>query len=276
MIMKINSFFILYIIAFLASPVQAWSQKKAEMIATRWAEKPVLVDGLINDWKDSLDLYNEETKLYYSLSNDNENIYLALKNSSQEGLTRILARGISFSANFESNKKTPPTVTFPILDRTPGKKQNDAERPEPKEIQRRIISKIKEIKVEGFKEIVDGGISLYNTYGIKAATAFDENNNMIQEIAIPLRLLGIEPGSTDLITYRIRIDGFQGPAATQQRDRNDYEDMYGGSYGRRYNGRYGRNYNGMYGGMPRSNYSYTKTNATPEFFIKSALAVGRK
>ncbi len=273
MMIKINSFFILCISTFLAIPVQGWSQKKAELINTRWAEKPVQVDGFITDWKDSLDLYNEETKLYYSLSNDNENIYLAIKNNSQEGLTKILARGISFSANFENNKKNPPTVTFPILDRTPGKKVIETEQPEPKEIQRRIISKIKEINVLGFKELVDGGISLYNTYGIKAATAFDEKNNMIQEVAIPLSLLGIEPGSTELITYRIRINGFQGPAATQQRDMNDYEDMYGGSYGGRYDGRYGRNYNGMYGGMPRRNYSYSKTITTPEFFIKSTLAV---
>ena len=139
MMIKINSFFILCISTFLAIPVQGWSQKKAELINTRWAEKPVQVDGFITDWKDSLDLYNEETKLYYSLSNDNENIYLAIKNNSQEGLTKILARGISFSANYESNKKTPPTVTFPILDRTPGKKVIETEQPEPKEIQKRII-----------------------------------------------------------------------------------------------------------------------------------------
>jgi hypothetical protein len=273
MMIKINSFFILCISTFLAMPVQGWSQKKAEIITTRWAEKPVQVDGFITDWKDSLNLYNEETKLFYSLSNDHENIYISIKNNSQVGLTKIIARGISFSANYESNKKTPPTVTFPILDRTPGKKVIETEQPEPKEIQKRIISKIKEINVEGFKELVDGGISLYNTYGIKAATAFDEKNNMIQEFAIPLRLLGIEAGSTELITYRIRINGFQGPAAIQQRDMNDYEDMYGGSYGGRYNGRYGRNYNGMYGGMPRRNVFYSKTITIPEFFIKSTLAV---
>ena len=103
MMIKINSFFILYISTFLAMPVQGWSQKKAEIITTRWAEKPVQVDGFITDWKDSLNLYNEETKLFYSLSNDHENIYFAIKNNSQEGLTKILARGISFSANYESN-----------------------------------------------------------------------------------------------------------------------------------------------------------------------------
>jgi lipoprotein-anchoring transpeptidase ErfK/SrfK len=253
-------------------PSKAWSQKKAEIIKTRWAEKSIEVNGILSDWKDSLDLYNADTKLFYSIANDHENIYLAVKNSSEDNLTKILARGISFTVNFENTKKIAPTVTFPVLDRTPGKKQVEIEQPEAKEIQRRIISKIKEIKVEGFKELVDGGISLYNTYGIKAAMSFDEKNNMIQEIAIPLRLLGIESGSTELITYRIRINGFQGSASIQQRDMNDYDDLYGGTYGDRFNRRSGRNYNGMYGGMPRRNYLSTNTTNSTEFFIKSALA----
>lgn len=267
---KINISFIIYVFAFLVSPMLGWSQKKAEVIKNIWAEKAILIDGSISDWKDSLELYNPETKLYYAISNDHENIYLALRNSSQENLTKILARGISFTVNYENNKKAAPTVIFPVLDRTPGKKQADSEQPEPEEIQRRIISRIKEIKVEGFKELVDGGISLYNTYGIRAAMAF-ENNEMIQEIAIPLRLIGIEPNHKDLITYRIRINGFEGSTTIQQRDMSYYDDMYGGAYGGRY-GRYGRNYNGMYGGMPRRNYPSTKISTSTEFFVKSTLA----
>ncbi len=263
---------LVFLSALFVNSFPAWSQKKAELITTKWAPNAIQVDGLLNDWNDTLSLYNDATKLYYSLANDEENIYLAVKNGSKEGLTKILARGISISANIESDKKNPATVTFPVLDRTPGKKQNATEQPEPKEIQKRILSKIKEIRVEGFKEIIDGGISLYNTYGIKAAAAFDSKDNLVQEITIPLRLLGIDPGRTEPITYRIRINGFQGPATTQKRDMNDFDDMYGGAYGRRYNGRYGRNYGGMYGGMPSRNYTGNKMQTTAEFLIKSSLA----
>ncbi len=272
MMIKIKTFSILFLSVFLISSFPAWSQKKAELIATKWAGHPIIVDGLLNDWDDSLSLYNDAAKLYYNIANDDENIYLAIKNGSKESLTRILARGISFSANIESNKKTPAMVTFPVLDRTPGKKRNETEQPEPEEIQKRILEKIKEIRVDGFKEIIDGGISLYNTYGIKAAAAFDSKNNLVQEIAIPLRLLGIETGRTEPVTYSIRINGFQGPAAAQQRDMNEFDDMYGGRYGGRYNGRYGRNYGGMYGGMPSRNYPAARISTSTEFFIKSVLA----
>ncbi len=267
-----NFFFHSLSIMLLFSSIPAHSQKKAELITSIWADKPILIDGMLNDWNDSLGLYNDATKLYYNIANDDENIYLAIKNGAPESLTRILARGISFSANIE-NKKIPAMITFPLLDRTPGKKLNETEPPEPEEIQRRILERIKQIRVDGFKEIIDGGISLYNTYGIKAAAAFDSKNNLIQEIAIPLRLLGIEPGRTEPITYGIRINGFQGPAAVQQRDMNAFDDMYGGRYGGRYNGRYGRNYDGMYGGMPSRNYPPARISTSTEFFIKSTLAV---
>lgn len=264
---KIKFFLVLSLSIFLFADLPAYSQKKAELVKSLWAGKPILIDGQINDWNDSLTLYNEAAKLYYNIANDDENIYLAIKNGAPESLTRILARGISFSANIE-NKKVPAMVTFPLLDRTPGKKRSETEQPEPEEIQRRILERIKEIRVDGFKEIIDGGISLYNTYGIKAAAAFDSKNNLIQEIAIPIRLLGIEPGRIEPITYGIRINGFQGPAAVQQRDMNAFDDMYGGRYG----GRYGRNYGGMYGGMPSRNYPPARISTSTEFFIKSQLA----
>lgn len=267
---KINFFFIFYIAAFLVNPAQAWSQKKAAIIKTLWAENPIMVDALLSDWKDSLSLYSEETKLYYNISNDDKNIYFAIKNSSEENLTKILARGISITVNYENAKTIAPTITFPILDRTPGKKPAETDQSDPKEIQKRVISKIKEIRVAGFKELVDGGVSLYNTYGIKAAMSFDDNDDMIQEIAIPMRLLGIEPDRTEPITYRIKVNGFEGTSVVQQRDMNYFDDMYGGIYGGRY-GRYGRRYNDMYGGMPRRTYT-TKISTSTEFFIKSTLA----
>lgn len=252
---------------FLLAVQTTWAQKKAETIPTRWVDQAPVIDGRLNDWKDSLDHYNNSAKLYYSLSNDNENIYLAIKNNSRENLTAILATGISFSANIESNKKNPPKITFPIIDRTPGKKRNTTEQPEQEEIQKEILSRIKEVRVNGFKEIIDGGISLYNTYGIKAATGFDSKNNLVQEIAIPLSLLGLQSGNTEPVSYSIRINGFQGPAIRQERDM--YNDMYRGRYGRNYGGMY----RGMYGGMPGGSYTTRPQSTAVEFFIRSPLAV---
>lgn len=267
MMAKKSKFLVLLTTLFMLTAQVIWAQKKAETILTKWADQAPVIDGQLNDWKDSLELYNNSAKLYYSLSNDDENIYLAIKNNSRENLMMILATGITFSANIESNKKNPPKIIFPIIDRTPGKKRNTEEQPEPEEIQKEILSRINEVRVSGFKEIIDGGISLYNTYGIKAATGFDSKNNLVQEIAIPLSLLGLQSGNTEPIVYSIRVNGFQGPAVRQER--NMYNDMYGGRYGRNYGGMY----RGMYGGMPGGSYMVKPPSTAVEFFIKSPLAV---
>lgn len=238
----------------------AFSQKKAETIMSRWADKPVLADGLLNDWPDTLSLYNNDAGLYYSLSNDSQNIYLALRSASRESLTRILIRGISFSANIEK-KKEAPTVTFPVPDRTPGRSRDTKAQPDMQEALQQLLEKVKDIRVQGFKEIIDGSISLENTYGIRAAAAFDHNNNLVQEIIIPLKLLNLSADTTGPVTYRIRVNGIQEPPGRMAPGQADPRQRMGGMYGR-----------GMYGGNFPQRLPQNKLLSTKEFYIKSSLA----
>lgn len=243
--------------ALLVNASPAFSQKKADLIATKWAKQPIVADGLLNDWQDSLLSYNEETKLHYSLANDETNIYLALKSASKEDLSKILAGGISFSANIENKKKDPATVIFPVLDRTPGKNRNVKEQPEMEEMQKRVLSRIKDIKVTGFKEIIDGGISLQNSYGIRAAAAFDKNGNLVQEIIIPLSLLNLSLTGNELVTYYIKVNGVQSAAGSMPQGQNNQRQSAGGMYGGQY---------------PQRNTQFNKSLVASGFYIKSRLA----
>ncbi|MEJ7693376.1 hypothetical protein [Daejeonella sp.] len=235
----------------------AFSQKKAEMINTRWANSPIVADGSLSDWPDSLSLFNEATNLYYSLANDDKNVYLAIRSASKQDLTKILAGGISFSANIEGKKKDPATVIFPIIDRTPGKSRNTKEQPEPEEMQKQILSRIKDIKVTGFKEIIDGGISLQNTYGIRAAASFDKNNNLIQEIIIPLSLLNLSTANAGEVTYSIKVNGLKVPSVGMDQRQTAQRQPMGGMNG---------------GQFPPRNSAMNKLLTSTEFYIKSRLA----
>lgn len=235
----------------------AFSQKKAELINTKWAQNPVIADGSLSDWPDSLTLFNEATNLYYSLANDDKNVYLALRSASKQDLTKILAGGISFSANIEGKKKDPATVIFPVLDRTPGKSRNTKDQPDVEEMQKQILSRIRDIKVAGFKEIIDGGISLQNTYGIRAAASFDKNNNLIQEIIIPLSLLNLSTANASEVTYSIKVNGLQGPAVGMNQRQTAQRQPMGGMYG---------------GQFPPRNTAMNKLLTSTEFYIKSRLA----
>jgi hypothetical protein len=125
-------------------------------------------------------------------------------------------------------------------------------------MQKQILSKIKDIKVTGFKEIIDGGISLQNTYGIRAAASFDKNNNLVQEIIIPLNLLNLSIAEGGEVTYSIRVNGLQVPAerVTNQRQTSQRQQM-GGMYGNQF---------------PPRNSAMNKLLTSTEFYIKSRLA----
>ena len=238
----------------------SYSQKKADLITTRWAFNPVVADGTLTDWPDSLTMFNEETNLYYGLANDNKNVYLAIRSASKQDLTKILAGGISFSANIEGKKKDAPTVIFPVLDRTPGKSRNTREQPDVDERQKQILSKIKDIKVSGFKGIIDGAISLQNTYGIRAAASFDKNNNLVQEIIIPLSLLNLSTGNSGEVTYSIRVNGLRTPSPVVNQRQTTQRQPMGGMYGNQF---------------PQRNSAINKLLTSTEFFIKSRLATSQ-
>src|SRR5690606_17565380 len=97
------------------------AQRKAMLIETSWAKTGIEIDGRLDDWKDSLDHFNPASGIFFSLANDQDHVYFALKTAEPGLLTKIIMSGISFSANTELDKKNPPKVLFPILDRTPGK-----------------------------------------------------------------------------------------------------------------------------------------------------------
>lgn len=233
---------------------KSFSQRKGETLASRWALAPVVADGQLNEWPDTLSRYNDNSKIYYDIANDDKNLYLAIRSGSREALSKILMAGITISANLESNKKDPPRVVFPILDRTPGKPGARREQPSVEEMQKETIARIKDIRVFGFNDIVDGPVSLQNTYGIRAAAAFHSQSSLVQEITIPLSQLNIDP-KADPVTYSIRINGLEIPSSQRAIDP------------RRSMG-YGYGYPGQYYPVPQVNRALAPT----EFSFKIKLA----
>ena len=258
----------LLFVAALTLSLNSYSQKRnEEVFITKWAPKNLKVDGKLNDWTDSL-LFNETTKLSYTISSNDSTIFVGIKNKDLRELTKILSSGISFSVNTQGKKKALATITFPIAERPAVRvipKFKDAV-PSPEEIKKmnkEMLSRVKSIKINGFKEIMDGTISLYNTYGIKAATTFNEKDELEIELAIPLSSLGIDQNFKDPIFYNIKVNG---PARSVNPGGRDLSN--GRSGGMNNGGRMG---GGMYdrrmGGIDRN-----KTFSSSEFWIKSTLA----
>jgi hypothetical protein len=159
----------------------------------------VKIDGDLKDWGDSLRYYNEEKKLNYTLANDKDNLYMAIRFNDRSEKMRVLGAGITFSIDTKGKKKDTYTLTYPVV--TPGEggqtfaamrkpttegvSQEDRD-----ELTRERLTKLHNIKVSGFKDIEGDMITTSNTYGIKVAINYDADGFLVYEATIPLKFFG--------------------------------------------------------------------------------------
>ncbi len=236
--MKLISFTSLLLMAAPALLAQESSKKLKDIQNESFlAPSPVKIDGKVREW-DGFQAYNKSTHLYYTLSNDDQNLYLVIKTSDLTTNAKIGAGGLTFAVNTAGKKKEQDafSLTFPVPQRpqfrqggggamagggartvnfTVGDRggsgggaqgQDSAMR---KAMQERVINNAKEIKVSGFKDIQDSLIAIYNDYKIKAAIDYDKDNAFIYELAVPLKLLGLEAGDKKELAYNIKLNGLQ-------------------------------------------------------------------
>lgn len=195
----------------------------------------IKIDGKNNEWNNSFQALNKRTNIFYTVSNDENNLYLVVKSTDIGNNTKILAGGITFSVNPDGKKKEKEsiTLTYPVVKRgnlrggggqggmrrqmgvTAGAaggqvstKQRDSMMAA---MQRTQLAQIKEIQISGFKNTTDTLVSIYNEYGIKAFASIDNENNFFYEMAIPLVSLGISKDNATEFVYNIKLNGLQLP-----------------------------------------------------------------
>lgn len=219
---------LLVIAAAATLPAKAQKLKDVQEISAA-APPQIRVDGKNKEWNDGFLAHNKRTNIFYTLCNDDKNLYLVIKSDNVENNAKILAGGITFSVNADGKKKQKESInlTYPLISRTDRRGQGGgggrrgmgrggdrnaaqtaAERDSIAAATQQIqLAQVKEIKVTGFKDITDTLISIYNEYGIKASASIDKDRLFFYEMAIPLGKLGISPGSE--FAYNIKVNGLE-------------------------------------------------------------------
>ncbi len=289
--MKKNS---LFTILFLLSGYQLFAQShlKDVQATSIWAPAGVKIDGRINEWEDSFQAYNKSTRLFYTISNNEKYLYLAVTSTDAGNNTKIAAGGITLTINTAGKKKDKNaySLTYPVISRAgrgrgqrgsrSGAAQTDA--PDTAAINaahRQFISSAKEIKVLGFKDMDDTLISIYNEYGIKVAIGYDTLGNYSYELAIPLKVLGISPDSIKEIAYNIKVNGlqvnmggaFKGLAAGGDNGGGGFGGG-GGGFGGGGGGRRGGGAGGRNSGGASNNIDFADLTTPTDFWAKYTLA----
>jgi hypothetical protein len=187
------------------------------------APPKVKIDGKLDEWGNTFQAYNKTTKVFYTLSNDDKNLYLIVRSTDVQNNTKIMGGGVTLTINIADKKKEENaySVKFPVLERSNlrGLRRprgassttvmDSASMAEAAAARKQAIAAIKEISVLGFKDITDTLISIYNTYGIKASAGYDENANLQFELSIPLSLLSLSTDKPKEFAYNIKVNGIQ-------------------------------------------------------------------
>ncbi|HVI43795.1 MAG TPA: hypothetical protein VM802_02965 [Chitinophaga sp.] len=176
--------------------------------SNQWAPANVRIDGQPTEWPKPLQFYNNDTKLFYTIANDKENLYVIVSVPDAQSQVKIMRSGLTFSVNASGKKKGGASLTFPLITEaavTPDVPEESRQRVAA-EWKKQSLANVKEIKVDGFTGVTDGNIPTDNKFGIRAAASLDAAGNLVCEFALPLSAAGITPGTDKPVAYHFRVN----------------------------------------------------------------------
>jgi hypothetical protein len=196
----------------------AFSQKLPAIQETSiWAPANAKADARLNEWNDTFQAYNKTTTVYYTVANDDKNLYLVIKSTDQTNNNKIIGGGINFTINTDGKKKEKDafTIMYPVVNianlrnqmmrRMGGNNGQPLDSAAIAGMRKQAISMAKEIKLIGFKDVPDSLVSIYNEYGIKAAIDYDTKGALTYEMAIPLKYMHLSGGAS--FAYNLKLNG---------------------------------------------------------------------
>ncbi len=180
-----------------------------------YAPANVKIDGNPAEWGGQLQAYNKNVSLYYTMANNNDNLYLVVQATDKIIVDKILGGGITLTITAGKNKRSDPiNVSSPVLPPASRVKitqiLRDPEFMANKDLpglNKDLTAEFKEFDLRGFPAIKETPLSVYNEYGIKMTGLLDINKAYTWELAIPMKYLDQLVGSSDDLNYSIRLNG---------------------------------------------------------------------
>jgi hypothetical protein len=186
----------------------------------------VKIDGKATEWG-QYQAYNKATVVYYSIANDNENLYLLVKAEKANMIKKSIMAGITLIVNRSAKKNDTlgqVSITFPLIPRKEQFKINEdvdkmhrdvkdtASMSRRADTLMRLANKdidatSKMIFIKGVKDIADTLLSIYNEENVQAASRFDNKMNYIYELSVPLKYLGFSMDKRGPFAYHVKLNG---------------------------------------------------------------------
>lgn len=223
---KDTSYSLQLIIVLMSLSTVAFTQKlpKVQTSSIRVPESGK-IDGKTTEWNDLFQAYNSGNHIYYTLSNDDNNLYLTARMDGILGSIKIFKGGLTFTIIPLSKEADGLSITFPVIsNRRTGEiedgeggplylysilksneKANTAKTAPLVSSANNAIKNYKEIHIKGVPGISDPLLSIYNIQDIMVGASLDKSMRYTYELAIPLKYL--EAGISDVksLKYNIKL-----------------------------------------------------------------------
>jgi len=210
--MKKIILFCLALIAFAGAKSQKIPNKQEASVR---APAGVKVDGKATEWGD-FKAYNSAIEVYYTIANDDKNLYLVIQATDPLVARKIIAGGITFSIGIPGKENV--AVTYPLYDRTNPPNFNlknkasfaaNSARADSfmTASNKEIVRNARQIKVIGFKTFTDTLLSIYNEEGVTVTAQFNNRLAYTYELALPLKYLNVTAVKGDRLNYTIKLNG---------------------------------------------------------------------
>ncbi len=203
------------LIAFIALSFNGLAQ--SDVSKARWNSKEIVIDGNDREWAKPLNFYDDKTGLLFAISNDNQNLYLAFSCNNEFKMRKLMNAGWSVElSSKEKNRKFNATLTFPAL-----KMEGIGVKRPGSEFEKKVPGnpfikgyqlQLQSVTTKGFLSS-PAEVKLHNRSGIDIAVGADSLQDLICEIAIPVKELMAENSVqlNELITMSVIVNAMERP-----------------------------------------------------------------
>ncbi len=218
----------------------------------RWPAKKIIADGNNSEWKKPLNLYDAITGLFFTMANDSNYLYLCITNNDERKVTKLMKAGwrIALSSK-EKKKRFETSIAFPGVPAIsePGKDEGVTQVESAAFKSQVALYKlsVQSVKTSGFVS-ANGDIALQNNNGMIIGIGTDSSQEIIFELAIPLKELFPDNNAAlhEEMTLGMTVHPLKKPAYHGDPDGRDLVGK-GGKGGGKRNGRSaGASENGVY------------------------------
>jgi len=239
-------------------------------------EKPLVIDGNVDDWG-TIDWWlDPDGKFFCNVSNDNDNLYVRMKTADDLTQVKIGYFGMSLKLNPSGKRKGKVGVKYPVArdenELKQEQKENEKEKKYSDDIAGKLQAKkdmIKDVEVVELiglakQNIVSSRLGLAN--GVEVMIIAQNDGAYTYEAKIPFRAFKINKSDVEVLGVEFETGRYVQKASTNTNNNSAYSPMNSGYGG----GGYGRGGYGMQQPM-MSSYSYSPLSTPGYFFVPVKL-----